>query len=642
MPRKSSLMRKSKQAPGGLKGIALHLDTGVGSRNQVQLRPANEHIKHSLFCESESPPPLQLNHGSLKRHLRTKRRSAALESNAISSRRSSHELFTPIDQDELAPLPENTNLGASHPNERQSAIYRLRRPQSPAKTSIVASPDNETLVASENDRLVPLPDRKRFNATPATLVEYHSPESVRSGSPTLVRSNSGATGQRAPSPCPVNAPPMRSMFPQYDPTKPMDRQSYYPATTPASTLSPDQISKFGSPMEKPALKRFDSGMAMNDQYEAVPPANIHDLRTLWNATSGIYPVSGRKLQLGIFQPINRGTSLTVGPTFDDAFWTMDSTSSIADNKSSKPLKQLTIKKYNPDESAPTPVAELVLPTSKPGRAEKDSQVSTIFPQGAATNAIETVANSPEAAVIAEWDPNAISREAARLAQDAVAEAYSRYRCELIRTTRRRDSIGAVTASYKLNHPMLGDLPITVTRAESQTFFNGPKAKITIHHPTATPAAIAADTLALATLDFSRSACIIDTPSFLPLDDPYIIDTALCALLAVAVIENDSIVAESTTFEPPPTKACVAKRKSKASLKTDGAAGSGRKWYKPFSKRKVQEMTPPVEEPRAVERKAEAFVEVGLNTAAFLIETGFKATRSAIHHYGGGREMRQQD
>ncbi|GAB7363637.1 hypothetical protein MBLNU230_g4207t1 [Neophaeotheca triangularis] len=423
------------------------------------------------------------------------------------------------------------------------------------------------------------------------------------------------------------------MFPQYDPTKPLDRQSYYPTTTPALALSPDQISKSSGPVEGSVLKRFDSGMAMHDAYEALPQATINDLRALWKASLGMQADLGRKFQLGLFQPMNRGTSLTVGPNSEDAFWAMESIASATENKPSVPLKQLTIKKHNPDESVARPVAELVLPSSKPGRAEKDSQVSTIFPQAAAVDAIEAVANSPEAAVIAEWDPNAFSREAARLAQDAVAEAYSRYRCELIRTTRRRDSLGAVTASYKLNHPILGDLPITVTRAESQTSYSGPRAKIAIHHPTATPAAIAADTLALATLDFSQAACIIDMPAFLALDDPYVVDTALCALLAVAVIENDSIVAESTAFEPPPTKAIVAK-KSKTSFSKD----AGRKWYKPFGKRKVKEVAP-APEPSAAERRAEALVEVSLNTAAFLIETGFKATRSAIHSRSVAREVR---
>ncbi|EME88500.1 uncharacterized protein MYCFIDRAFT_209828 [Pseudocercospora fijiensis CIRAD86] len=248
-------------------------------------------------------------------------------------------------------------------------------------------------------------------------------------------------------------------------------------------------------------------------------------------------------------------------------------------------KEYDVNKLCPTAPCSTPVSHLVLPEPA-GSSNKKLSATTIFPRMAAISAVEAISNSPQAAEIAVFDPFATSKEAESLAQDAVADAHADYSCDLIKRTRKRDSLGTVTAAYDLKHPSLGTIAITVTKSTSNPSNPGPRAKISLHHPSATPAAIAAGTLNLAFLDFAHDACVLDIPGLLALDSHYVIDTVISALFAVAVIENDILVREQVTFEPPP-KTPVQNNK-KVERRTSISSVTSKKWQRKKKNKKAAE------------------------------------------------------
>jgi hypothetical protein len=381
------------------------------------------------------------------------------------------------------------------------------------------------------------------------------------------------------------------------------------------------------------FERVDSAVALVEGYEHIPSANKDDLMAIWNASCGNFPVPGRKVQTGLFQPHGKGTSLAIGNSENELIYSMGKEEMPTKSSEPAPLKQLIIKKHVPQvgRAAPSPVAQMALPDPAKSLKERENDVVTIFPQMAAIKAIEDVANSPMAASIATFDPTANSPEAAMLAKDAVSQAHTMHRCELVRNTRRRDSLGAVTASYRLEHPVLGPFAITVTKSTIGRHSRDPRAKISIHHPSATPAAVAAETLVLAFLDFARDACVIDTPGLLALEGPYIIDTVVCALFAVAVIENDVLMAETLTFAAPP-KSPLPLQKGKPSSSRRSVSSSESKrsssWFKKDKKAKKPVQDEQVDLP-VLTQGALAILGLSFKTAIWVLEAGVKVTAAGV-------------
>jgi hypothetical protein len=373
-------------------------------------------------------------------------------------------------------------------------------------------------------------------------------------------------------------------------------------------------------------------------YEHIPSANANDMVAIWNACCGIFPVMGRKVQLSLLQPRNQGTTLAVGNPNGDHLYSMDKDMAAppASSKDVSLFKRLIISRHNPlePELLPATVAQLGLPESVKFSKKRGSDVVTIFPQTAAVKAIETIANSPVAAEIATFDPAARSPEAARLAQDAVSEAHRRYRCELVRTTRERDSLGAVTATYRLEHPTLSSFAITITKSTAGRHASDPRAKISIHHPSATEAAVTAETLVLAFMDFARDACVLDTPALLALESEFIIDTVICALLTVAVIENDALMDETLTFDAPPKSPLpLSKQKSRMGSRSSSVSTDSKK-SKKLTKKEKKKLKKGEFEGEQVElpvltQGALALLGFSFKTAVFLLETGVKLTAGAV-------------
>lgn len=533
-PRKSSLKKprsgNTAGAPGELKGVAFQVNTTRTSPAVVQ--PGNQQIKHSLFCEPRTATP-------------------DIQEAAV-------RVDTPLmeEEDELSALPENTSFG------KASSQNRLKpgpeRPKLPILISTEAQPDTDTPISPGGDGLSPLPHKTRFTPTSPSRTEFPMARSVISNSPTLVQDESPETA--VPPYSPNEALASGSLFPRYDHRKPLDQQNYYPkvrSTTP--TLPREKVSKVrsNSDEKKPAfpildMKNVETCNTVVVGYEHIPIAKRSDLHAVCNASCGNFPVAGRKALFRLIQPQARGTSLGIGLSPDALLYSMDKSSPSSPSKRPKASNELHIKKHSPEAAASfCTVAQLALPDSDESNNPDGNDVVSIFPQMAAFNAIETISNSPVGSEIARVDPIAASPEAARMAQDAVWEAHRRYRSLLVRTTRKRDSLGAVTATYKLEHPTLNAFPMTVTKSTNGRNSRDPRAKISLHHPSATPAAVAAETLVLGFLDFANDACVLDVPGLLALEGSYVLDTVICALLAVAVVENDAIMAESIKFDPPP-------------------------------------------------------------------------------------------
>jgi hypothetical protein len=343
-------------------------------------------------------------------------------------------------------------------------------------------------------------------------------------------------------------------------------------------------------------------------YEGIPVATAADLLTIWHASTTSSPPTGRKVQLRLNQPPGPNMSLTLG-TEDTILYTMQASHSNAQHDPNEAPADLNIVKSCPSSTLPMPVSQLSLPPNS-AKPTATTPPTTLFPHQAALDAIQTAATTPLAAAIAATDPTGSSPAAARLAQNAVAQAQRQHTATIRRSARHRS---AGTAEYTLSHSSLGAIAITVSPAGREH-----KAKILLHHPRATPAAVSSRTLALLTLDFAAGVCILDTPSLLALDEPYILDVAVSAVLAVAVLENEICAREMVEFEPPPTITTYA---LESGLKS---ASVGRKAKRVEKKKRALESG----KERGLVRETVGLVGLGVKGAVWLMGAGLKAARAS--------------
>ncbi|KAF2488051.1 hypothetical protein BDY17DRAFT_290175 [Neohortaea acidophila] len=631
-PRKSSLKKpKSSDAMvGEAKGVAFQVKPTTAS--PVIVQAADRHIKHALFCEPSSSSGA-LGSGSFRRQLRESRHSSVAASDVTSIRCDS-----PVDgnDDRLSPLPENSSFGS--PSSRTRLSPGTERPAFPLNVSTEAQPSTTTPVSPSGDKLTALPETARF--TPATSpprADYPATTRSRpSTSPTLAYGWSPASSVPPYSPHdPARQP---SIFPRWDPSKPLGQQQYYPhirSSTPTQPISEKMIKGASSSTKRHTLPPLDLELVNPTAtvvlgYEHIPVANSSDLLEVWNASCDKHPGTGRKALFRLIQPRNEGTALAIGVADDALLWSMKKNKPAVAAPDVEPPELLMISKHPPGNPDVQTVAQLALPDGAPPdqSAPAEDDYVSIFPHMAAINAIDAVANSPEAAAIAQADPTAKSPEAAKLAQDAVSAAHQRCRSVLVRTTRERDGLGAVTATYRLEHPTLCSFPLTVTKSKEGRYARDPRANISLHHPSATPAAVAAETLVLAFLDFARDACVLDVPGLLALEGSYIIDTVMCALLAVAVIENDALKGKRMTFDAPPKSPLpVAKRESRAvSVETNTTKESRRSngLLRRNKKKRKEEIELPV-----LTQGALALLGFSFKVAVWTLELGVKATAGVI-------------
>jgi hypothetical protein len=604
-PRKSSLKQprsatSSSTASAPMRGVALQVTTSMAQTGVDSAVRSNNAYATPIVANSTPS-----DRGPSKRALHARKRSSA--PTPVGSPAVAEPL---VHEDQLCPLPVNTSFVQSSPPRIRLPTARLKRAAIPKTISTPSFLRQDATEMIDTDQLSPLPTRLTFKQTTPAKQEYPSPSSFRSDASTLVRSSSDATG-RSPSSAASYQPP-RSIFPQYDHTKSLSKQHYFPRA-PAFQESPDAItfSQAEGNTHWPLPQRHEPVVDVTSGYEGVPIATAADLLTIWHASTTSSPPTGRKVQLRLNQPPGRNMSLTVG-THDTILYTMQAINSNPQHDSNEANADLNIVKSCPSSTLPMPVSQLSLPPNS-SKLTATTPPTTLFPHQAALDAIQTAATTPLAAAIAATDPTGSSPAAARLAQNAVAQAQRQHTATIRRSARHR---AAGTTEYTLSHSSLGSIAITVTPAGGEH-----KAKISLHHPRATPAAVSSQTLALLTLDFAAGVCILDTPSLLALDEPYILDVAVSAVLAVAVLENEICAREMVEFEPPPT------------ITTTHAVDSGLKAGSGSVRRKAKRVE---KKKRALEsgkerglvRETVGLVGLGVKGAVWLMGAGLKAARAS--------------
>lgn len=107
--------------------------------------------------------------------------------------------------------------------------------------------------------------------------------------------------------------------------------------------------------------------------------------------------------------------------------------------------------------------------------------------------------------------------------------------------------------------------------------------------------------------------MLDTPGLLALDEPYMLDVAVSAVMAVAVLENEMCVREMVEFEPPPTQVVGL------------ASGKTGKKAKKFE-RKAKEREEGKE--KGLVRETVGLVGMGLKGVGWLMGAGLKAARAS--------------
>jgi hypothetical protein len=414
------------------------------------------------------------------------------------------------------------------------------------------------------------------------------------------------------------------MFPQYDHAKALSQQSYYPTpTTVAPTLPSRARPQAASVDEKKTLRQYDSAVGLVEGYEHIPAAQHMDFENLWKAAAGEFPVAARKVQFDLVQPqawsVGQRTALAIGISQSQVVYDMD--------------VGLAIRRHRPKAATATPIAQINLPHVSPA-GPGGLTATDVFPHPAAVHAMERLSQAV----------GADAPDLASLQQQALADSRRRHACTLFRRARRSDQAsGVVVASYILGHPTLGDFPIEVTKSASGVPAIIPKAKISLHHPSATPAAVAAGTLNLAFLDFARDACVLDIPGLVALGSQYLPDTVVCALFAVAAIENDALVAESIVFDAPPQTPIPPADSRKAPINNKRESRFSTKSRKDKAKRntsfKGKKRTKALETPGFVgaeevklpllARGTIAVLGVTVKTAVFVLQTSFKVTAGVV-------------
>ncbi|KAG9888513.1 hypothetical protein KCU98_g16756, partial [Aureobasidium melanogenum] len=411
---------------------------------------------------------------------------------------------------------------------------------SPASTR---SPDSSMLSSSPKSEAAASTRRRPAVAIRKISVDTTSSDTRSDFSgPTLVRSNSDSSAQPK-----VVSPTIKSIFPEYDPSLPLSQQRYYPTEH----------------LPRPSLgrnARYHHQTLANvpSPTSPTPAAGLSQLQALWNAASGQNGVfHSEKIKLTMHRDeIGSGSTAT-----EVRFGSREGRTlySVSPSDSSN---ELTVRRHHPARTVIVPVAQLDVAS-----LQKDSKhEATIFPQQAALNALEAVATTHRANAIAQYDPRASSPQAAQLAFDAVAEAKAHESCQLVRISLGVSAYGFEQYSYELRHPCAGTFAISVDGTFD--FTKKSDARITLHQPT-NPNKPLAKSAKLICLELSTETLEVDVASFRRLQSKYMIDSAICAVLAAAFAE--STVAETKrkaeTFEAPPLTPKSKKEVQKRSKKS---------------------------------------------------------------------------
>ncbi|KAF1983609.1 hypothetical protein K402DRAFT_423486 [Aulographum hederae CBS 113979] len=449
-----------------------------------------------------------------------------------------------------------------------------------------------------------------------------SPERRRVASPalsesaTLVRSNSQG------SPVSPGDVPIRSMFPQFNPSVPLSQQQYRPNPINVNPIPREQISKAPYSPEAHMEPIFSSP---------------DDLPDLWEAANGTLPTSQspHKYALQMHQSIptakaDRDQKAVFGTHPTAPFYSLRQSDTYPEEdpeyETPPPDHELLIFRHHPQRPDILPIAHMHLTPPPPpslstyrapqlyfgqdgmaqGLEDPVHPITTITPTLAALAALSQTANSPIASSIARFDPEAKSPAAARLAQQVVRDATDRESSTLYwHRTSPKDG------NYSLLHPDLGTFDIVVEGVVGSGFdiaeFNDagkkktakgaaipyaspPKpatAAIRILNPFTTMSPLLQGELpesaekaqrrrdeeterVLVELSLKDGRLDVNARAIQALGNSYLVDVVVAAVFAVVVAESRRGVDLGLVFEGPPVQVQRGKKlKPKPAPKTKG-------------------------------------------------------------------------
>ncbi|CAD0114335.1 unnamed protein product [Aureobasidium uvarum] len=413
---------------------------------------------------------------------------------------------------------------------KPSSVQSLESVATPSFSSPASSrsPEDTSMLSSSPPSEIAASTRRR----PAVAIRKISIDTTSSDTrsdfsgPTLVRSNSCSSAQPR-----VVSPPIKSMFPEYDPSLPLSQQRYYPTENlPRPSL------------ERSANYHHHTLADMPSPTSPTPAAGLSQLQALWNAASGQNGVfHSEKIKLTMHRD-----DIGVGLTATEVRLGSREGRTLYSVSPSDVSSELTVRRHHPARTGIVPVAQLDVAALQ----EHAKNETTIFPQQAAFNALEAIATTHRGNAIAQYDPRASSPQAAQLAFDAVAEAKAHESCQLVKISQGVSAYGIQEHSYELRHARAGTFAISIDGAFD--FATRSNAKIYLHQPTSSEKPLAKPSK-LVCLDLSTETLEVDVASFRRLQSKYMIDSTICAVLAVGFAESRlaETKAKAETFAAPP-------------------------------------------------------------------------------------------
>ncbi|KAI9889838.1 MAG: hypothetical protein M1814_004940 [Vezdaea aestivalis] len=489
------------------------------------------------------------------------------------SRRKTPQPVSPINEDSAVISPTSVYSRASKgPGQTEEIVIHISpstkrtvqraqgRSPSPAvqvpERAATASPPvphsgmQHQYVQNAASQPIQLPDRAR-TASPSAM----------STSSTLVRSPSQSS----------EVQPIRSMFPQYDPSRPLAQNPYQspPAQAgPSRDFKRDDTSTPTIMYAKPLRNLRDTGKTLSPAsagsasfpatFQNMPPPQYStptELEELWDAANG-QDVSekGRTYALqmnkdGIMDLSSKSLvpaeseSYTFCSSRKTPFYDLQTQN---EDPNSTSFSEVLIRRHDPISRTAIPIMYTTLQSPQRQLPPADGLIAEIYPKTAAMMALELASDLPE-------------EEAGRSMQQAMEKEC----CRLLWNQDKQ--------KYHLYHPSIpnskGKGTSFVLHFEGGTAgFDAQEAKGTVRLVNVE----SGDTLVA--LEFGTATLLVNTGSTSKVPSLYIVDVAVTAVLLTAIVEGRRV--RANTFAPPPTAAMAAKKPSKEELKRIEKARQG--------------------------------------------------------------------
>ncbi|KAH0542829.1 hypothetical protein FGG08_002783 [Glutinoglossum americanum] len=373
-------------------------------------------------------------------------------------------------------------------------------------------------------------------ASPALTNQY----SDLSGSATLVRSNSSASVVAAP-------PPIKSMFPRYDPSLPLAQQHYHRMDRPSRVRSGESLS-VNSPSSPGVMSTISTAPAAMMSFptgvmgKPKPKySSLEELAGLWETANGQGAVdAGRTFALrmcragtvdpasGSFTPTH-SEAFSFGPSRTEPFFDFQT---LKENSFDAAYSEVIVRRHDPVKRSIIPVITLDLEPPSRRLPPNDGLITLIYPKIAAMMALDATASRVKYQGVESCDAEALARE-------AVSKAAEKECCKLLWDSEKE--------RYYLWHPGVngGKGQSFAIRIDGEIGFDSPRARGTVQllNPNKEDAP-------LASLEFSTESLLVDTAGLASIDSFYIVDVAVTAIVTVALVEGRRI--RSKRFSAPPS------------------------------------------------------------------------------------------